>query len=126
MMDENINESAEIQEVAEPENEALEGAEEQEVAEPDEAEDSNEEFEDEDEEPVHEKNDSDAAFAEMRRNNQRLEREAAMMREALSHYFEGETAEELSDNAIAYATNQDPDDYRAEREQREEYEALKQ
>ena len=122
MMDENYNESAEIQEVAEPENEALESAETQEVAEPVEAEDSTEEVY---EEQTHEKNDADAAFAEMRRQNQQLEREAQLMREALSRYFEGETAEELSDNAIAYAEERDPDEYRAEREQREEYEALK-
>ena len=121
-MDENINESAEIQEVAEPEDEALESAETQEVAEPVEAEDSAEVAE---EEQTFEKNEADAAFAEMRRNNQRLEREAQLMREALSRYFEGETAEELSDNAIAYAEERDPDEYRAEREQREEYEALK-
>ena len=127
-MDENINESAEIQEVAEPENEALESAETQEVAEPDTAEDSAEVAEEggyEEEEQTFEKNDADAAFAEMRRNNQRLEREAELMREALSRYFEGETAEELSDNAIAYAEERDPAEYRQEREQREEFESLK-
>ena len=127
-MDENINESAEIQEVAEPETEALESAETQEVAEPDTAEDSAEVAEEgvyEEEEQTFEKNDADAAFAEMRRNNQRLEREAQLMREALSRYFEGETAEELSDNAIAYAEERDPAEYRQEREQREEFESLK-
>ena len=126
-MDENINESAEIQEVAEPEDEALESAETQEVAEPDTDGDSTEVAGESyyEEVPAHEKNDSDAAFAEMRRNNQRLEREAQLMREALSRYFEGETAEELSDNAIAYAEERDPDEYRAEREQREEFEELK-
>ena len=97
-MDENINESAEIQEVAEPENEALESAETQEVAEPDTAEDS-------------------AEVAE--------EGGYELMREALSRYFEGETAEELSDNAIAYAEERDPAEYRQEREQREEFESLK-
>ena len=120
-MDENINKSAEIQEVAEPEDEALESAETQEVAEPDTAEYS----EEADGEQTFEKNNADAAFAEMRRNNQRLEREAQLMREALSRYFDGETAEELSDNAIAYAEERDPQEYRAEREQREEFESLK-
>lgn len=118
MMDENINESAEIQEVAEPETEALESAETQEVAEPDKAEDSA---------PVEEsaepkRTEADAKFAEMRRMNQQLEREAKMMREALSRYFEGETAEELSINANAYAEERDPAEYRQEWEKQQDYE----
>ena len=118
MMDENINESAEIQEVAEPETEALESAETQEVAEPDKAEDSA---------PVAEsaepqRTEADAKFAEMRRQNQQLEREAKMMREALSRYFEGETAEELSINANAYAEERDPAEYRQEWEKQQDYE----
>jgi len=121
MMDENINiESAENQEVAEPEmDEALESAETQEVAEPDEA-DYSEESQEEVE--THERTDADARFAEMRRQNQALEREAQMMREALSRYFEGETAEELSINANAYAEERDPDEYREEWERAQEYE----
>ena len=119
MNDENINnESAEIQEVAEPETEALESAETQEVAEPDKAEDSTTEVA----ESKPQRTDSDAAFAEMRRKNQELEREAQMMREALSRYFEGETAEELSINANAYAEERDPDEYRAEWERQQDYE----
>lgn len=118
MNDENINnESAEIQEVAEPETEALESAETQEVAEPDKAEDSAEVAE-----SKPQRTDSDAAFAEMRRKNQELEREAQMMREALSRYFEGETAEELSINANAYAEERDPDEYRQEWERQQDYE----
>lgn len=117
-MDENINESAEIQEVAEPETDSLAGAEEQEVAAPDTAESSNEAVE----EPSHQRTEMDAAFAEMRRQNQQLEREARMMREALSTYFEGETAEELSINANAYAQQRDPDEYRAEWQKQQEYE----
>ena len=118
MMDENINESAEIQEVAEPETEALESAETQEVAEPDTAENSA---------PVEEsaepqRTEADAKFAEMRRQNQQLEREAKMMREALSRYFEGETAEELSINANAYAEERDPAEYREEWEKQQDYE----
>ena len=120
-MDENINiESAEIQEVADPEmDEALESAETQEVADPDEAEISEES---QDEEVAHERTDADARFAEMRRQNQQLEREAQMMREALSRYFEGETAEELSINANAYAEERDPDEYRQEWEREQDYE----
>ena len=117
-MDENINESAEIQEVAEPETDSLAGAEEQEVAAPDTAESSNQVAE----EPTHQRTEMDAAFAEMRRQNQQLEREARMMREALSTYFEGETAEELSINANAYAKQVDPDEYRAEWQKQQEYE----
>lgn len=118
MMDENINESAEIQEVAEPETDSLAGAEEQEVAAPDTAESSNEVAE----EPSHQRTEMDAAFAEMRRQNQQLEREARMMREALSTYFEGETAEELSINANAYAQQRDPDEYRVEWQKQQDYE----
>ena len=118
MMDENINESAEIQEVADPETDSLAGAEEQEVAAPDTAEDSTEAAE----EPTHQRTEMDAAFAEMRRQNQQLEREARMMREALSTYFEGETAEELSINANAYAQQRDPDEYRIEWEKQQDYE----
>lgn len=122
MNDENINiESAETQEVAEPEmDEALESEETQEVAEPDEA-----DYSEEDEEEVedtHERTEADARFAEMRRQNQALEREAEMMREALSRYFEGETAEELSINANAYAEERDPDEYREEWEREQDYE----
>lgn len=119
-MDENTNiESAEIQEVAEPEtDEALESAEMQEVAEPDEADYS----ENEQEIETHERTEADARFAEMRRQNQQLERDAQMMREALSRYFEGETAEELSINANAYAEERDPDEYRQEWEREQDYE----
>ena len=122
-MDENINiESAENQEVAEPEmDEALESAETQEVAEPDEAEYSEESQE---EVVTHERTEADARFAEMRRQNEQLEREAQMMREALSRYFEGETAEELSINANAYAEERDPDEYRAEWEREQDYERI--
>ena len=119
-MDENINiESAEIQEVAEPEmDEALESAETQEVAEPaTEADNSTAEVAE-----TPQRTEADARFAEMRRQNQQLEREAQMMREALSRYFEGETAEELSINANAYAEERDPDEYRVEWERQQDYE----
>ena len=113
-MDENINESAEIQEVAEPETEALESEETQEVAEPA-AEESHEEKQSAG------KNDADAAFAEMRRKNQELERNNKMLREAMLRYFDGETDEELSINAIAYAEQKDPEEYRQEWERDQEF-----
>ena len=125
-MDENtnINESAEIQEVAEPETEdALESAEMQEVADPDTADNSVEEADEYyEEEPVREKNDADSAFAEMRRANQALERKLKMATDALSRYFEGEDVEELSINANAYAEERDPDEYRQEWEKAQDYE----
>ena len=117
-MDENTNiESAETQEVAEPETEALESAETQEVAEPEsEAETTEEE--------ATGKTDADAAFAEMRRNLKALEKENEMMKSSLGRYFDGETAEELSINANAYAEQRDPDDYRQEWEHNQEFEAV--
>ncbi len=115
-MDENINESAEIQEVAEPE-EALESAETQEVAEPDTESSSTESRESG-------KTDADARFAEMRRTNEALERANKQMREALSKYFEGETDEELSINALAYAEQRDPEEYREEYERLAEFEKM--
>lgn len=115
-MDENImNESAETQEVAEPETEALESEETQEVAEtapetetPTEA----------TEQPTHQRTEQDAAFAEMRRQNQQ-------MMAALSRYFEGESVEDLVINANAYAEQRDPEDYRQDYERDREFEDLK-
>lgn len=122
-MDENtnINESVENQEVAEPEMEdALEGAEEQEVAAPDEADNSTEEAKESDG-----KTEADAAFAEMRRTIEALKKDNEMMSGALGRYFDGETAEELSINANAYADDRDPDEYREEWEHEQEFEKLK-
>ena len=114
-MDENYNESAEIQEVAEPETEALESEETQEVAEtapetetPTEA----------TEQPTHQRTEQDAAFAEMRRQNQQ-------MMAALSRYFEGDSVEDLVINANAYAEQRDPEDYRQDYERDREFEDLK-
>lgn len=115
-MDENImNESAETQEVAEPETEALESEETQEVAEtapetetPTEA----------TEQPTHQRTEQDAAFAEMRRQNQQ-------MMAALSRYFDGDSVEDLVINANAYAEQRDPEDYRQDYERDREYEDLK-
>lgn len=118
-MDETMNESAEIQEVAEPETEVLESEETQEAAEPAESESSAEEAE-----QKSGKTDSDSAFAEMRRTNQKLERDNKMMMDALLRYFDGETAEELSINANAYAEQRDPEEYRQEWEHNQEFESL--
>ena len=115
-MDENImNESAETQEVAEPETEALESEETQEVAEtapetetPTEA----------TEQPTHQRTEQDAAFAEMRRQNQQ-------MMAALSRYFDGDSVEDLVINANAYAEQRDPEDYRQDYERDREFEDLK-
>lgn len=120
-MDEYINESAEMQEVADPaveevETDTLGSAENQEVAEPEESTGS----------PTTEESEQstgrtpqDAAFAEQRRRIQELERANAdlerrngEMHGALSRYFEGEDDEELIINANAYAEEVDPDEYR--------------
>ena len=119
-MDENINESAEIQEVAEPETDVEESVETQEVAET--ASDESETYEEQEQSG---RTEQDAAFAEMRRANQALERDNQMMREALLRYFDGETAEELSINANAYAEQRDPEEYRQEYERLREAEDLK-
>ena len=120
-MDENYNESAEIQEVAEPETEALESEETQEVAETAPDTDNSESTE----QPTHQKNDTDAAFAEMRRQNQALENEKRQMMAALQRYFDGESVEDLVINANAYAEQRDPDEYRQDYERDREYEDLK-
>ncbi len=124
MNDEIMNESVETQEVAEPETEELESEEMQEVAEPAES-DNSEEDAAENSANESKKTDSDAAFAEMRRNNQAMEKSLNKMREALSRYFDGETDEDLIINALAFADERDPDEYRQEYQQNEELEALK-
>lgn len=81
------NTGVEVQEVAEPAEEVVTGAEEQEVAEP--------------------ADKSDAAFAEMRREIERLQLENARKDKALGLYFDGENKEV---KAIAHAMGQDPAD----------------
>lgn len=117
-MDETMNASAEIQEVAEPETEVLESEETQEAAEPAESESSNEGNQ------KSGRTEQDAAFAEMRRNNEQLMRDNELMKSALLRYFDGETAEELSINANAYAEQRDPEEYRQEWEHNQEFESL--
>ena len=116
-MDENYNvESAETPEVAEPETEALEeSAETQDVAEPATETDNSEESY---EQPTHQRSEADAAFAEMRRQNQQ-------MMAALSRYFDGDSVEDLVINANAYAEQRDPEDYRQDYERDREFEDLK-
>ena len=117
-MDENYNESVETQEVAEPETEALESEETQEVAEtaPETETPS---------EPQSGRSEADAAFAEMRRQNQALQHERELMMNALNRYFDGDTVEELVINANAYAEQRDPEDYRQEFELSRDFESLK-
>ena len=117
-MDENYNESVETQEVAEPETEALESEETQEVAEtaPETETPS---------EPQSGRSEADAAFAEMRRQNQALQHERELMMSALNRYFDGDTVEELVINANAYAEQRDPEDYRQEFELSRDFESLK-
>lgn len=81
------NTGVEVQEVAEPAEEVVTGAEEQEVAEP--------------------ADKSDAAFAEMRREIERLQLDNARKDKALGLYFDGENKEV---KAIAHAMGQDPAD----------------
>lgn len=121
-MDDYINESEEMEDVADLPDD-VESEETQEAAEPAEA-----------ESPIETgsgRTSADAAFAEQRRRIAELEeRERALAEEneammyALSRYFEGETAEELSINANAYAEERDPDEYRVEYERLKESERL--
>jgi len=121
-MEDYINESVETQDVAEPEVDVEESAETQEVAEPE-----------TEATPVEEsgKTAQDSAFAEQRRKIQELEKKNAelesnnkSMFDALGKYFNGDTAEELSINANAYAEGRDADEYRAEWEHNKEFESL--
>lgn len=129
-MEDYINESAEMEEVAElPED--VESEEMQDVAEPAEAESETNEATTESTES-NGRTPQDAAFAEQRRRIAELEeRERTLasdneaMMAALSRYFEGETAEELSINANAYAEQRDPDEVREEYERAKEFETLK-
>lgn len=121
-----INESVEMEEVAELPTDVEESEEIQEVAEPE-----AEEVETVEEPKDNGRTEADRAFAEQRRRIQELEKlnkeqEASnkQMFDALSRYFNGETAEELSINANAYAEQRDPEEYRKEYEHNKEFEAL--
>lgn len=111
--------SAEMQEVAEPaETDASESVETQEVAEPE------VEVEATEETSTRNTTEADAAFAEQRRRIKELEDSNKQMYDALQRFFDGESAEELSINANAYAEQRDPEEYRQEYEHNKEFEKL--
>lgn len=124
-MEDYINESVETQEVADLDTDVENESEEtQEVAEPE------TEVVDNSQEETRTK--QDAAFAEQRRRIQELERaneearaENEQMLAALQRFFDGDNATDLSINANAYAEQRDPEEYRAEYEQKAELERLK-
>lgn len=73
----------------------------------------------------------DAAFAQMRRDNQELQRQlqeqqriAQDLQNALGLYFEGDTAEDLSIAARAYAEQRSADDVRQDYEREREFERI--
>lgn len=122
------NTSAEMEEVADLSDDVT-SEETEDVAEPLNSEDadtteSNEEHE-ESTPQVSKKTEQDSAFAEMRRKNKELEDENKLMLDALSRYFNGGNAQELSIQAQAYADDRNPDEVRAEFERTQEAERLK-
>lgn len=128
MGDNDINTSVETQEVAETAYDvAEESAENLEVAEPEtEGANSTEES------TSTGKTSADSAFAEQRRRIKELEettaRQEAENKElfsALSRFFDGDSAEELSINANAYAEQRDPEEYRKEYEHKKEFDSLR-
>lgn len=72
------------------------------------------------------KSDADAAFAQMRRENERLRADAAKYEEALQYFFDGEDPDEMLVQAQATAEDRDEDDVRSEREAEEEWNRLAQ
>lgn len=123
------NTSEEMTDVAEPSNDDVESEETEDVAEPLNSEDANStEGNAEGEEgnsQASRKTEQDSAFAEMRRRNKELEQENQLMLDALSRYFNGGDAQELSIQAQAYADDRNPEDVRAELERTQEAERLK-
>lgn len=117
MEDQNFT-SVETSEVAEPIETEVESVETQEVAEPV----SNEEV---NTNGGSNKSDSDAAFAQMRRELEAAKRENAQMFEALQLYFDGETGNDLSVQAQAYAQKRDPAEIQAELDRQNEMESLR-
>ena len=123
-MEDYIEESAEMQEVADP-AEDVESAEMQDIADPAEAESTTEAPSD------NGRTEADAAFAEQRRRIAELEERERSLNEqnaamiaALQRYFDGETADELAINANAYAEQRDPAEVREEYERAREFEKL--
>lgn len=70
------------------------------------------------------KTEADAAFAELRREKERLESENSLMRESLGYYFDGEDPTELALQAKAYNDNREYEDVKAEYEESERVAAL--
>lgn len=129
---ENIDVSADIQDVAAPDDELSEDI--QEVADPDESTEADaiEEIETQDNPPEESgRTEQDAAFAEMRRQNQELSRALEQqtrltdeLQQSLGYFFEGDSAEELSIAARAYAEQRAPDEVRADYERQREFDAI--
>lgn len=131
---ENIELSAENQDVANPDDELSEEI--QDVADPDESTEANATEETTTEEQAENtpqsngRTEQDAAFAEMRRQNQELQtaleqqqRISEELKQSLGYFFEGDSAEELSIAARAYAEERAPDEVRADYERERELEA---
>lgn len=117
-MDDERTLGAEVEEAADLPEEELTSAETQEAADPVESTVT--------EEPgQHQRTEMDSRFAEMRRENERLQREHAQMQSALSRYFEGDNAVDLAIRAQAYAEDRAEADVRAEYERDAEYEDMK-
>lgn len=112
--------SVETSEVAEPIETEVTSVETQEVAEPV----SNEEVIT-NEETSNGRSDSDAAFAQMRRELEQARKENEQMIEALQLYFDGENGSDLSVQAQAYAQKRDPKEVQAELDRQNEFDALK-
>ena len=132
-MENNIETSVETMDVAEPSTE-VESEERVEVADPLDNGTPSEPNEAIDEEAdTHVENsindsgrtESDAAFAEMRRKNEGLERDVQMLQEALGRYFDGETPEELALMAQAYQEEREYDDVKADHDKEKELEDLR-
>lgn len=102
-----IGGGAEEAEVADQSTEEVEGAEEQEVAEP--ASDNS-------------KTPADAAFAELRRKNEALEKQLKEYDEALGYFFDGE---DKPAQAQAFKEERSVEDVKAEREKQAELESLR-
>ena len=122
------SQSVEMTEVAEPSD--VESAEMTDAAAPSEPEPANEPAE-----APKPQNDQqskqDAAFAEMRRRNEELQRQlqeqsriAQELQNALGLYFDGETAEDLSIAARAYAEERSQEDVRKDYEREREFQRL--
>lgn len=108
-----IGGGAEESEVAEPTEEEVEGAEEQEVAEPDDGDNEPEESG---------KTSADAAFAELRRKNEALQKQLDEYDEALGYFFDGDNK---AVQAKAFNEGRPVEEVQAEFEAKREADRLK-